>query len=214
MEIHYFKKLDSTHKFLLKKIENSEFLGSVMIVSENQSAGVGTGENSWISLNGNLFLSFCIDEKDLPEDLPKQSISIYFAYILKEVLDKFGSKVWLKWPNDFYIEDKKVGGVLSTIKRGKVVCSVGLNTIKAPKFFSILDIKIANKQIIQKFILNIKFKKTWKVIFKNYQVEFEKSKRFSTRVGKVKQSLEDAVLNQDGSIKIDNKEVYSTRWVK
>lgn len=57
--------------------------------------------------NGNLFFSFVLKRNDLPSDLQIQSASIYFSYILKEVLALEGSKIWLKWPNDFYIDNKK-----------------------------------------------------------------------------------------------------------
>jgi len=49
--------------------------------------------------------------------------------------------------------------VLATIVGEMVVCSIGLNLKKAPKEFSILDIKLDKKQIIQNLILKIKSKK-------------------------------------------------------
>ncbi len=211
LEIVYFEKLDSTHKFLLKKLKSNEFKSPIMIVAKNQENGVGTHTNRWISLEGNLFVSFSILKDDLPKDLELQSVSIYFAYILKEVLEKKGSKVWLKWPNDFYIDDKKIGGVLSTIVGENIVVSFGLNIKKAPQNFKNLDINIEKNEIIKLFILNLKSKKSWEGIFKKYRVEFEKSKEYHVRVGEKKESLESAILLKDGSIKIENKKVYSTR---
>ncbi len=211
LEIVYFEKLNSTHKFLLKKLKSGEFKSPVMIVAKNQEDGVGTHENKWISLEENLFISFSILKDDLASDLELQSLSIYFAYLLKEVLEEKGSKVWLKWPNDFYINDKKIGGVLSTIVGKNIVCSFGLNIKKAPSDFEVLDINIEKNELIKLFILNLKSKKSWKGIFKKYKVEFEKSREFSVRVENEKKSLEKASLLKDGSIKIENKKVYSTR---
>ena len=211
MEILYFDKLDSTHKFLLRELKSKNITSSTMIVANSQESGIGTANNSWISLDGNLFLSFCIDLNSLPNDLPKQSISIYFAYLLKEFLTQKGSNVWLKWPNDFYIDNKKIGGVLATIIGDMVVCSIGLNLLKAPKKFSILDINIDKNEIIQNFILKIKSKKSWMAVFKIYKIEFEKSKQFLVRVDNKKSSMQDAILFDDGSIKIKNRRVYSTR---
>lgn len=211
MEIYYFEKLDSTHKFLLRELKSKNITSSTMIVANMQEEGIGTASNSWISLEGNLFLSFCVDLNSLPKDLPKQSISIYFAYLLKEYLVEEGSSIWLKWPNDFYIENKKIGGVLATIVGEMVVCSIGLNLKKAPKEFSILDIKLDKKQIIQNLILKIKSKKSWRAVFKNYKIEFEKSKQFLVRIDDKKSSMQDAILFDDGSIKIKNRRVYSTR---
>ena len=52
-----------------------------------------------------IFFSFAIKIDELPTDLKLESASIYFAYLLKETLYELGSCVWLKWPNDFYIDD-------------------------------------------------------------------------------------------------------------
>jgi len=38
---------------------------------------------------GNLFLSFVVDINSLPSDLPIASASIYFSYIIKEVLSRY-----------------------------------------------------------------------------------------------------------------------------
>ncbi len=211
MEIVYFEKLDSTHKLLLKKLKSKEYKAPIMIVANNQEDGVGTHTNKWISLEGNLFLSLCIKKDELPKDLELQSTSIYFAYLLKEVLEERGSKVWLKWPNDFYINKKKIGGVLSTIVGKNIIVSIGLNIKKAPPKFELLDINIEKSELIKLFILNLKSKKSWAVIFKKYRVEFEKSKLFNVRVKDTKVSLKSATLLEDGSIKIENRRVYSTR---
>ncbi len=88
---------------------------------------MGSRENSWQSSSGNLHLSFCIKEGDLPSDLPLASVSIYFAYLLKEILQEKGSRIWLKWPNDLYLDDKKVGGVISTKISDFIVGGMGLN---------------------------------------------------------------------------------------
>ena len=182
MEIIYHKKLNSTHKYLLENIKSRKINTPTMIIANEQTDGIGTHNREWKSLKGNLFISFCDEIENLPEDLPLQSISIYFAYLMKEVLNSFGSKVWIKWPNDFYFEDKKVGGVLSQIVSNKYICSIGLNLVKAPQNFS-----------------------------SKYQIEFTKSKKFYATVEGKKIPLKDAILESDGSIKINNKKVYSLR---
>ena len=211
MEITYYKKLDSTHKFLLSKIKNREINYPLMIVADEQSSGVGTHNREWKSLKGNLFLSFCDDISSLPKDLPLQSISIYFAYIMKDILNREGSKVWLKWPNDFYLHDKKIGGVLSQIVGKKYICSIGLNLKKSPSNFEILDINIDRNRLVNFFLLKLKEVTLWKNIFSKYQIEFTKSKNFSTTVDGKKVVLKDALLQKDGSIIINQKKVYSLR---
>ena len=54
-------------------------------------------------------------------------------------------------------------------------------------------------------------KKTWKQIFSKYSIEFEKSKQYKTTIDNEKVSLLGATLNNDGSINIENKKVFSLR---
>ncbi len=182
-----------------------------MIVADEQSSGIGSRGNSWISQKGNLFLSFCVDLKHLPKDLPIQSTSIYFSYLLKDILSFKGSKIWLKWPNDFYIKDKKIGGVITTKIESLIVCSIGLNLLYSPKDFGKLDIEIDKKVLIEEFVKKIKKDFSWKQVFSKYKVEFQKAKEFHCHLDKKIISLKDVVLNEDGSITVNGKKVFSAR---
>ena len=212
LEIVYLKNIDSTHKFLLNKLSENELQSPIAVISEEQTAGVGTKEREWIGYRGNLFLSFAIKKNQLPKDLPLNSISIYFAYVLKELLSEHNSQVWLKWPNDFYNNDKKIGGVLTALKGENIICSIGLNLVQSPNNFAILDIKIDKNKLIEEFFLKVKQVILWKYVFSKYKIEFEKSKNYYTTIENHKKvSLSDAVLQEDGSIMINNKKVFSLR---
>jgi BirA family biotin operon repressor/biotin-[acetyl-CoA-carboxylase] ligase len=214
LEIIYLKDTTSTHKVLIAGLESGKFKPPFAISADIQTDGVGSKNNSWIGEEGNLFLSFCVDINSLPSDLPKQSMSIYFSYLLKEVLAEFGSKLFLKWPNDFYLGDKKIGGTITKILKDKfVVCSIGLNLKNAPEEFEIIDIEVDKISLIESYFLKLKQDIFWKNIFSKYQVEFSKSQRFSyyDEVLKEKVFLKDAKLQKDGAIVLNKREVYSLR---
>jgi BirA family biotin operon repressor/biotin-[acetyl-CoA-carboxylase] ligase len=182
-------------------------------VTQIQSDGIGSRGDRWIGEEGNLFLSFAIKSDDLPQDLPKNSVSIYFAYLMKMVLESFGSHVWLKWPNDFYIKDKKAGGVITSLLKGEIVlCSMGINLKKAPENFEIIDVKVEKNRLIEEFFLKIEQDIFWQDIFRRFEIEFEKSRDFfyHDREGE-RVSLRDAKLEFDGSILINGRKVYSLR---
>ena len=214
MEILYFDKLDSTHIFLIDAIKNNRLKSPVAVVCNRQENGVGSGDNRWVSMDGNLFLSFSLELKSLPSDLPLGSASIYFSYILKETLSKHGSKVWIKWPNDFYIEDRKVGGLITKLINNKIfIVSVGLNIKQAPKEFAKLDTEIDNDRLINQYLSKVIESISWKYIFSKYEIEFNRSREYSyldKQSGK-KVSLKDAVLQKSGSIIVNNREVFSLR---
>jgi BirA family biotin operon repressor/biotin-[acetyl-CoA-carboxylase] ligase len=198
LEIIYFKELESTQKYLLENLKSN-----ICIWTEYQTNGIGSRGNSWIGEQGNLFFSFSIQKENIPDDLPMQSISIYYMYLLKKLLNQFGSKVKFKWPNDLYLKNK-VGGIISNIKNDIIIIGIGLNT-KQSKTFQALDINVSNKEILYKY-LEIINKYSWNEIFEEYKYEFYENRFISSEF-----DLGKAVLNNDGSIEINGERIYSLR---
>ena len=211
LKIISLESVDSTHKYIKEHLKNKTLMPPCAVVADIQTAGMGSRDNSWDSLEGNFFLSFAIEIKRLPKDLRLESASIYFAYLLKDVLAEFGSSVWLKWPNDFYIKDMKIGGMITNVMGGIVVCGVGINISKAPDMFGVLDIKISKQILLQKYLQKIKKNILWKQVFSKYKLEFYTNHKFFTHNNNQKISLSDAVLQEDGSILCGSERIYSRR---
>ncbi|MBL0707628.1 MAG: biotin--[acetyl-CoA-carboxylase] ligase [Sulfurimonas sp.] len=211
MQILYLKTVDSTQKHLKSLIKNKSVKPPYGIVSDFQTKGVGSRDNSWDSLKGNLFLSFAIYLKDLPKDLKLESSSIYFAYILKKTLSEQGSKVWLKWPNDFYIDDKKIGGMITNIVDNVMICGVGVNILRSPDKFATLDIQINRDVLLRNYFNNIDKLFSWKEVLSKYRLEFDKNKFFFTHSNSLRISSEDVKLLNDGSVIKNGERIYSTR---
>jgi len=185
-KIIYFEKIDSTQKYLLENLD--KFKLPVCIWSEFQTAGVGTRNRKWIGKKGNLFFSFAsyLDEFKF---IRKESLSIYFAYVLFDVLREYKENLIIKWPNDIYIleeKPKKVAGILVNIKKDIFVCGIGVNTkfnpfIKNEYESGCLGIDEKNDKILNSFLNNLE-KYSWEEVFYNYKLIFEKSKKiFNTR---------------------------------
>lgn len=211
MKIIRLDKVDSTHTYLKEYIQENGYKELTAVVTQYQTNGIGSRGNSWSGLEGNLFFSFVLKQDKLPEDLPLQSASIYFSYILKIILKDLGSNIWLKWPNDFYIDDKKIGGTITSIKGKLMYCGIGLNLKRVSEEFGYLDIKIDIKKVIKLYFKILEKRIFWKQIFSDYQIEFQKSKKFQSTFQNQKVSLNKAVLNEDGSININGEKVYSLR---
>lgn len=211
MVIHWFDTLDSTHQYLLSSLREGTLLASCAIGATKQTNGIGSRGNSWIGEVGNFFFSFCVEEKQLPPDLPLASSSIYFSALMKQVLEEQGSKVWLKWPNDFYCDTKKVGGMITTKTGANIVCSLGLNSRISPKDFGTLDIIVTPNALANDLIRKVEEKISWKKVFSKYKIEFDLNRNFSFHLDGKLVSLRDAILCDDGSIELENKKVYSLR---
>lgn len=211
MKIVYHESIDSTQKYLKELIRKKIVSPPYAIAADTQTNGIGSRENSWIGISGNLFLSFAIELKELPKDLKLESASIYFSYILKDTLCDFKSSVWLKWPNDFYINDKKIGGMITNIVDDTLICGVGLNLSAAPKGFERLDIDLNKNILIETYFKNIEKKSLWKQVFSKYKLEFYKNKNFFVHDENLKISLKEASLEDDGSLMVKGKRIYSLR---
>ncbi len=214
LEIFSVDSIDSTHLYLTEAIKQQRVMPPFAVSAHRQTGGIGSRGNVWEGMDGNLFLSFCLYADTLVPDLPRQSMSIYFSFLLKETLHEYGSKVWLKWPNDFYIGDKKAGGTITAIlKEDIVVCSIGLNLVKAPKNYATIDINISKNKLLESYFLKLKEDIFWKDIFIKYKVEFLQSTRFQyfDTATQKKLHLKDAILQNDGSIIVENRRVYSLR---
>lgn len=211
MKTLFFKSLPSTQLHLKELLKDKTTLLPLAVVADVQTAGIGSRDNSWTSQEGNLFLSFAINLIDLPKDLKLESASIYFSYILKETLESFGSKVFLKWPNDLYINETKIGGMITNIVNDKIVCGVGLNLIKSQDDFACLDVEISKDELLKFFFKNIEKKTLWKQVFSKFKLNFQTNKKFFTHIKSKKVSLSEAVLEDDGSLNINGERIYSLR---
>ena len=206
MKIIYLNEVDSTQKYLIENIKSKELKPPVCVWTELQTDGIGSRNNKWIGKKGNLFFSFAFDKNKF-SDVPLQSLSIYFGWIFKKTLNELGSKVIMKWPNDIYLMKDdgvfKIGGVLTNIRKNYIICGIGLNTRFAPvDNFGRLDINIKNDKILKRFFSNMKKNISWRSVIKEFKAEFEKYKNIFAIDGE---------LDIDGSLKINEKRVYSRR---
>ncbi|MEN8303491.1 MAG: biotin--[acetyl-CoA-carboxylase] ligase [Campylobacterota bacterium] len=211
MQIRYLESVDSTQIYLKELLRSKKVKPPYAVVANSQTDGIGSRDNSWIEMDGNLYLSFTLELKELPSDLKLESASIYFAFLLQDVLNNLNSSVWLKWPNDFYIDDLKLGGMITNIVGNSLVCGVGLNLVNAPQGFTTLDIEIKREELLEKYFTNIEKNFSWKQVFSKYKLEFCRNQNFFTHKNSLRISLGEAELQSDGSILINDERIYSLR---
>ena len=211
MRIEFADSVPSTQKVLVEGLRNGEIQPPFALVAKEQTQGIGSRNNTWSGLEGNLFFSFCMSETALPGDLKGESASIYFSMIMREVLAAHGSKIWLKWPNDFYVGDKKIGGTLTTRVGEIYVCGMGINLKNAPENAGILDIDVSPSVAVGEFCKRLQTAPSWAEIFKKFENEFEKSREFVTHFEGEEVALKDTKLLSDGSLDINGRRVFSLR---
>ena len=105
--IIHIEETDSTNRWLK---ENGE--GNMVVVADYQTAGKGCGTNSWESERGkNLTFSMLIHPENIPASRQFRITEIISVAIC-EVLEQYIGDVSIKWPNDIYWCNGKLGGIL------------------------------------------------------------------------------------------------------
>lgn len=129
MQIIKFESIPSTNSTLLEFSKKNAKAWTVIWTS-NQTKGRGYAGNEWLSqLDKNLAFSVLIKNELKYEEL------IYFnqwvCNQIKSYLSRYSPDVYVKWPNDVIIANKKVCGVLVETYRSKnelnILIGIGLN---------------------------------------------------------------------------------------
>lgn len=124
----HFELIDSTNAYLKK---NYQSLENLTFVSANiQTQGKGRLDRKWDSNENNLLFSILLKDPKYFEFT--NTISIVSAYTILRVLQDYGlNDVSIKWPNDVYVGDKKICGILlEAITHTNIECliiGVGVN---------------------------------------------------------------------------------------
>ena len=161
-KIFRFKKVNSTNNTAIRIIQNSN-LNYGMVISEMQNNGRGQYGKKWISYKGNLFISIFFSLEKINMSL--KQLTKTNCFLIKKVLSKFcKKKIYIKPPNDFLINKKKICGILQeTLKKTNTtyfVVGVGINLIKSPhienypttNILELTNTKVNKKKIILELV--------------------------------------------------------------
>ena len=130
-DFYYLDQVDST-MLEIKKFSSDR---NICLMANKQTKGVGRRGASWISPEGNIYISLQLKNFfDLKDHFLNTA---YTSNIICDVIDnicKVKSKI--KWPNDILIKDKKVCGILSEIysKNNNLLINTGfgINVVSSP----------------------------------------------------------------------------------
>ena len=111
---------------------NTDLLGRrltspLLLVAEEQSAGRGRLDRSWIAAKGSgLTFSLFIPDGHLAMPLTLMPLRMGVA-VVRAMHELTTIPAKLKWPNDVMVDDRKLGGILSVKHPDGVVIGCGLN---------------------------------------------------------------------------------------
>lgn len=169
--IEYLKSTDSTNNRLKARLANSEQPSDgYCLYTFYQTAGRGQSGNGWESENGkNLLFSILFYPNKIQAN-EQFRLSMFVAVVITNIVRRYiSNNVRIKWPNDIYVADKKICGILIETQLlgsniGWCVAGVGLNvnqtdfSLNIPNPVSIkvmtgidTDLHLLIKEIVEEF---------------------------------------------------------------
>ncbi|MFV8908849.1 bifunctional biotin--[acetyl-CoA-carboxylase] ligase/biotin operon repressor BirA [Serratia fonticola] len=141
--------VDSTNQYLLDRL--AELTSGDACIAEYQQAGRGRRGRQWVSPFGaNLYLSMFWRLEQGPA--AAMGLSLVIGIVMAEVLQHLGAEqVRVKWPNDLYLNDRKLAGILveltgKTGDAAQLVLGAGINMAMREANASQIDQRWINLQ--------------------------------------------------------------------
>lgn len=142
------ESLPSTNDYLMELLSSSkEPMPKTALLAEMQTKGKGRHGRNWVSVPGNISLSVYWPFACTLDKL--YGLSLVVGIAIARVIKANGlADVQLKWPNDIYWQNCKMGGILIETKQNRpgiidTIIGIGLNIVE-------MDDK--STQIEQKFV--------------------------------------------------------------
>tara|TARA_Y100000590_G_scaffold450151_1_gene589384 strand:+ start:745 stop:1494 length:750 start_codon:yes stop_codon:yes gene_type:complete len=169
--IHLIKKDKVKSTMEIAKNNSVSNKKMVLAISKSQTEGRGRSGSKWISNKGNIFFTLKVYPNNKFNLL--HEIGIIISLQIHQTIEKYiTDKVKLKWPNDIFIDNKKVGGIIieNNLEKNNNYCliGVGLNFISSPNMhnYETTFLRRYNKYIKYEFFLE----KLIKNIIVNYNL--------------------------------------------
>lgn len=130
IQIH---EVDSTNNYAAKLLSEGKLAHGTVILAEHQTAGRGQRGRNWQSVGAKQFTASYFLKTDFlsVDDLCYLNMGI--ALSVRGMIQSFSRKeVSIKWPNDIFIDNQKIAGILieTNWKNGRVegaIVGIGVN---------------------------------------------------------------------------------------
>ncbi len=146
-----YEEMASTNTYAAE-MSSDELTDRMVILTWCQTQGRGQIGNSWESApHSNISMTIVLKPEHL-EASRQFAVSMVIALGCFDFVSRYADNVSVKWPNDIYVGDKKIAGILIEHKItgryiGNSICGVGLN-INQERFLSNAPNPISLLQLI------------------------------------------------------------------
>lgn len=138
-KIEVYDSVESTQTIAKQSLVDNQY--TMLILSDEQTKGRGRFNRNWSSSKGKgLWMSVVLRPNVSFAMIPK--FNLFIALGIRDAIQAFSrDKVEIKWPNDIYINDKKVCGFLTEMVANAdaveaIICGIGINLNHQEEDFS------------------------------------------------------------------------------
>lgn len=132
--VEYHRQLTSTNDLALELAPRDDVQLPLLVLTEQQTAGRGRGENQWWATIGALTFSLVIETETSglqPNRWPRVAIAtgVAICNVLRQHLPET-RQIGLKWPNDVFVDGRKICGILvepAATPASRLIVGVGIN---------------------------------------------------------------------------------------
>ncbi|NNN12861.1 MAG: biotin--[acetyl-CoA-carboxylase] ligase, partial [Acidimicrobiaceae bacterium] len=117
-EVINLDSVDSTNRYIIDRLGTDTGEGLV-VTARFQTGGRGRLERAWNSKPDSSLLVSVLFEPKLPPSQIHVLPSLSAVAMAEAIEDIYPIKVGLKWPNDLYVDEKKLGGILAESRVSK-----------------------------------------------------------------------------------------------
>ncbi len=129
--IETFETLPSTQSEARSRLERGEDVAGLVVRAARQTQGRGRRDRRWESAPGGSYQTLVVRDP-APPSLGRGGAAVAVAVGLAETFAGYGVRAAVKWPNDLYYRERKLGGVLTEYLRGHLLVGVGINVGNEP----------------------------------------------------------------------------------
>lgn len=132
-DFYYFDKIPSTQDFAFEIIKRKKNINPSVVICNTQSRGKGRKGYLWSSPKGGIWVSIFLESTLKLENL-FLFVMIAAICICETIEKETNLKPKVKWPNDVFVNGKKVAGILLDVEtcidngKNKIIIGLGINT--------------------------------------------------------------------------------------
>ena len=233
-KLQFHDTLDSTNNYALKLLKESRPEEGTVILADYQTRGKGQKNNIWVSdKNKNITISIILFPTFLRVER-QFYLSMAISLGLIAFLNNYKLHASIKWPNDIYIDRKKIAGMLienSVLNKNIInsVLGIGLNLnqdvfpkdipnptsmkLELSQTFELNNVLRSLLNSVEEWLIKLYLKKFQNIkqsyeqflLYRNEWMDFvQDNRRFSGKISGVNENGQLVIIDDKNAVRIFN----------